>query len=66
MQPGERFIRMPEVMSMTGLKTSTIYRLQAESQFPQSIPLPGGRRAWLESEIRKFMQERVALREAAN
>lgn len=65
-QPGERFIRIPEVMSMTGLKTSTIYRLQADSQFLRSVPLPGGRRAWLESEIRKFMQERVALREAVN
>lgn len=65
-QPGERFVRMPEVVSMVGLKTSTIYRLQADALFPQSVPLPGGRRAWLESEIRKFMQERIDMREETN
>ncbi len=64
-QPGERFIRISEVMSMTGMKTTSIYRMQAASKFPHSVPLPGSRSAWLESEVLQWMQERVAMREAA-
>jgi len=52
-------------MSMTGMKTTSIYRMQAASKFPHSVPLPGSRSAWLESEVLQWMQERVAMREAA-
>lgn len=63
--PGERFIRLPEVLSITALKRSTIYNMQASGAFPKKVPLPGGRSAWLESEVRGWMQERIALRESA-
>ncbi len=65
LKPGERFIKIPDVMSMTGMKATSIYRMQSESKFPHSVPLPGGRSAWLESEVLQWMQERVDLRDAA-
>ena len=61
-----RFIRLPEVREMTGVRNSTIYRLMAEGKFPKNIALvPGGRAtAWLYSEIVEWMQQRVTSRDA--
>lgn len=61
---GERFIRLPEVEAKIGAKSSAIYKWQKAGTFPKSIPLPGGRSAWLESEIDAWMKKRIALREA--
>lgn len=53
-------VRLPEVRRMTGLGRSTIYRLQADQQFPQSIK-PGIRAVgWLESEVCQWLADRVA------
>lgn len=61
---GERFLRISDVSILTGLAKSSIYDLQRENSFPHSVPLPGGRTAWLESEVREWMNTRIALRNA--
>lgn len=33
----ERLIRLPEVLRMTGLSKSTMYRLMAEDRFPRRV-----------------------------
>ena len=54
------FVRMPEVISRTGLSRSHIYKLQSSGAFPKSISLCGGRAVgWLDSEIDEWMECRI-------
>jgi prophage regulatory protein len=54
------FVRMPEVLSRTGLSRSHIYKLQSSGLFPKSISLCGGRAVgWLDSEIDEWMEYRI-------
>lgn len=60
---GDRFLRLADVLEKTGIRgKSTIYAKEMTGEFPARIPLPGGRVAWLESEISEWMQKRLALR----
>ncbi|WOO29128.1 AlpA family transcriptional regulator [Vibrio parahaemolyticus] len=57
-----RFLRLQDVMSLTGLGRSTIYKFMDEDIFPKTIPLGGRAVGWLESEIEEWMESRLALR----
>lgn len=64
-----RIIRLPEVMSMTGLSRSSVYKQQALGSFPKSIPLTGqGGRAigWYAYEVEAWIQEKLDARDAAS
>lgn len=61
-RPGERFIREPQRAEKTGIPRSTWRDLMARGEAPLPVPLPGGRVAWLESELESFMASRIALR----
>ncbi|EMI4221901.1 AlpA family transcriptional regulator [Vibrio parahaemolyticus] len=59
-----RFLRLKEVMSLTGLGRSTIYKFMAdETDFPKSVPLGGRAVAWVESEIEEWMESRLSMRD---
>ncbi len=60
-----RLVRMKHVQSMTGLSRSYIYSLSATGKFPKSISLvPGGSsRAFLESEIQNWIDQRIEARD---
>lgn len=58
-----RFLRLQDVMSLTGLGRSTIYKFMDEDIFPKTIPLGGRAVGWLESEIEEWMESRLALRD---
>lgn len=58
----DRFLRITDVADLVGLGRTTIYRYIREHGFPSPIPLGGQRVAWLESEVRTWMQNRVAQR----
>ncbi|QIE89847.1 helix-turn-helix transcriptional regulator [Pseudomonas nitroreducens] len=60
-----RIIRLKEVMDLTGLARSTVYKYIAASEFP--VPLSLGERCvgWLESEIHDWILARVAERDKA-
>ena len=49
----QKILRLPEVIAITGLRRSAIYKAIAENRFPQPVQLAPGCRAvgWLESEI---------------
>jgi prophage regulatory protein len=55
----DRILRRPEVEDRTGLARSTIYDLKKEGLFPQPVKL--GKRAvgWRESDIRRWLAERI-------
>ena len=59
-----RFLRIQDVMSLTGLGRSTIYKFMAdETDFPKSVPLGGRAVAWVESEIEEWMESRLSMRD---
>ena len=59
----ERFLRLTEVITRTGLSRSTIYRYISESPFPANISLGSNCVAWLESEIAQWIQSRINQRQ---
>lgn len=67
-QPLERFIRISDVIDLTGLSRSYIYDLAKRGLFPQSVSLvPGGNaRAWVLSEVLNWQEDRIAERENSN
>ncbi|EDL69130.1 conserved domain protein [Vibrio campbellii HY01] len=59
-----RFLRIQDVMSLTGLGRSTIYKFMAdETDFPKSVPIGGRAVAWVESEIEEWMESRLSMRD---
>ena len=55
-----RFIRLKEVMHVTGLGRSSIYNYMAEGCFPKTVSLGGRAVAWVESEIQDWIEQKVA------
>lgn len=59
-----RIIRLPDVKETTGLAKSTIYKKVAANEFPKPIPLGSKSVGWLESEVQKWIENKVS--EAVN
>ena len=53
------FVRLPEVRSLTGLSTSTIYRMSASGTFPKQVKLGAKAVAWIKSEVQRWGREQV-------
>ncbi len=61
----ERIMRRPAVEAQTGLSRSTLYDQMRAGKFPRPVPLGDKAVGWLESDIAKWIEERVAAREVA-
>jgi prophage regulatory protein len=55
-----RFLRLPEVKQITGLKKTAIYERINEGTFPTPINLGGRAVGWIEEEVTKWAEDRVA------
>ncbi|APW40547.1 hypothetical protein RD110_07865 [Rhodoferax koreense] len=55
----DRLIRLPEVMEITGLKKSTIYRMLKDGVFPPPGKLGTRFTTWKETAIRAWVDARV-------
>ena len=55
-------IRLPEVISKTGLSRSTIYFQISKGNFPKGVPIGDHARGWLNHEIDAWIEARAALR----
>lgn len=58
LSPGEKFIRLPEVMAMTAMKKSTLYQAISECTFMSPIK-QGKCSVWLYSEVLAWMQQQI-------
>ncbi|WP_426115937.1 helix-turn-helix transcriptional regulator [Pseudomonas sp. DSP3-2-2] len=58
-QPIE-FIRLPEVLRLTGVSHTTIYRMLASGQFPCQIKLGANSVAWIRSEVSDWSRSKIA------
>ncbi len=57
-----KFLRLKEVMAITALSRSSIYKFMSEERFPQTISLGDRAVAWLESEVEEWMEEKLQCR----
>lgn len=51
----DRFMRIDEVIAVTGLARNTIYRRMREGTFPRQVRLGPNSVAWLQSSISEWM-----------
>ena len=58
MPAGDRLLRLREVIEMTGLSSSTIYRLKPKGEFPLAIKVGPRAVRWRLSEIIRWMESR--------
>ena len=56
----KRLLRLPEVLSLTGLSRSRLY---ADPSFPKSVKIGERAVAWVEDEIKEWVDARIAQRE---
>jgi prophage regulatory protein len=57
-----RLIRLNEVLAMTGLSRSGVYRSIEKQQFPKQVSLGDRAVAWVESEVQAWVIDRVVSR----
>ncbi|HDZ9156520.1 TPA: AlpA family transcriptional regulator [Vibrio cholerae] len=57
-----RLIRFREVLAMTGLSRSSMYRFIEENQFSTQVQLGGRAVAWVESEVQEWIAQRITNR----
>ena len=57
-----RFLRVRDVLEMTGMSRSLIYAQMAEGTFPKQIHLGARTIAWNEREVVQWMEDRMASR----
>ncbi|MEW2683604.1 AlpA family transcriptional regulator [Vibrio cholerae] len=57
-----RLIRFREVLTMTGLSRSSLYRFIEENQFPTQVQLGGRAVAWVEGEVQEWIAQRITNR----
>lgn len=53
-------LRLPEVLSRTGLSRSSIYLRIANGEFPAPVSLGGRAVGWPETEVEEWLAEKVA------
>ncbi len=59
---GIKFIRLPEVSTMTGLGKSTILAWEATGKFPAATRLSATMRVWLQQDITNWIIEKSGRR----
>lgn len=56
----DRVLRLDEVLALTGLSRSVLYRLSAQGAFPAQCDTGSRRATWKSSAIQAFIATRVA------
>jgi prophage regulatory protein len=55
-----RFIRIDEVLSITSLSRSELYRRIKACSFPAQVKLAPGHSVWVQSEVDSWVADRIA------
>lgn len=59
-----RLMKRPEVQQDTGLSSSEIYNRLRQGTFPKPVTLGPKSVAWVEAEVRQWIADRIAARDA--
>lgn len=54
-----RLIKLKEVLHITGLSRSTVYRFMSAGGFPMKVELGGNSVAWVKSEVEEWISEKI-------
>lgn len=54
-----RILRLKQVRDLTGLCRSSIYQLQAQKRFPQSVKISARAVGWVESAVQRWVEDKV-------
>ena len=54
----DKIIRVKEVLGLTGLSRTTLWRLEKKGQFPARLPLSAGSVGWRLREVEKWIDEK--------
>jgi prophage regulatory protein len=54
----DRIVRLAEVLRLTGLSTSTLWREIAAGRFPSPVPISKRGKGWLASDLRDWLAKR--------
>lgn len=57
-----RLLRMPDVITLTGLPRSTIYFKMKNKEFPNQVQIGSRSVAWLESEVHEWINDNLRKR----
>lgn len=63
--PLDRFLSRKQVEQLTSIKTTSLYEMIKEGTFPKPVSISEGRKAWVDSEVKAWMDSRIALRDAS-
>jgi prophage regulatory protein len=58
------FIRLPQVLYLTGLGKTSIYKLMKNNAFPQAISFGARRIAWKRCDIQFWIESKVQARKS--
>tara|TARA_R110000772_G_scaffold111529_1_gene215372 strand:+ start:3933 stop:4118 length:186 start_codon:yes stop_codon:yes gene_type:complete len=58
-----RLIKLKEVMHMTSLARSTVYKYISDGVFPKPVSLGDRAVAWIEEEIESWIEDKISLRQ---
>ena len=64
MANANRIIRLPEAMSISGLRRATIYKKMSSGEFPRQVHMSPRAVGWIESEVEAWRQARIAERDS--
>lgn len=56
----EKRYRLPDVRDVTGLSTTSIYRMMKRGDFPRPVRLGKKAVGWRESDLKKWLESREA------
>jgi len=56
------FLSLTEVLRLSSLSKSTLYREMARGRFPRPYPISAGRVAWLKTDIDAWVEARKSIR----
>ena len=57
----DRILRRAEVLAITGLSHSTVWRLEKAGQFPRRRQISAGTVGWIASEVEEWLKSRPAV-----
>ncbi|MCF7355542.1 AlpA family transcriptional regulator [Vibrio sp. CK2-1] len=58
-----QLIRLKEVIALTSLSRSSIYKFISEGRFPKSVSLGDRAVAWIKEEVEEWIEARIAERD---
>ncbi len=61
-----KLLKLRQVMSITGLARSTVYKYCAENSFPKPIQLGERSVAWVEGEVQGWIEQKIYQRDMAS